>query len=294
MTRFLETEGFPSFYRRDLPDLVPAELLSRLDHEERLTLKYLSNICRARNTIPSISRLPEDVLIYIFILEASSWQSPWGRVKLTHVCHSWREICLHNALLWTEIRLWDIEQAVTFLKRSETAPLRVWLHEERVGLPLSTDECVMAIKALEPHADHVSELNVLGVSDMTFATYVFTYPFPRLRKLGLGNVFRPIRDIPHIVNFAHERSQPSLDSLILYNVVDSSARWFIGDSESSHCGTNTPSPPSDHPLLPCIYSSRSYGVVPTLNPSYCSMPAQDCMQQQIPIPNPGVSLNCPN
>lgn len=111
-------------------------LRSQLEDDVNDLLTQVYALRRRINTLPPISKLPEDILIMVFKVHllASFYTSQhkayaamlcWLRV--THVCHVWREIAINCPTLWTYIVLpedrKDVEYLRTVLSRSAKSPL---------------------------------------------------------------------------------------------------------------------------------------------------------------------------
>ena len=119
----LQMEAEIDHYRRESP-LIPA----RLSHHF--------------NTSLPVMRLPDELLVEVFVMYVCRWHSGsgsgtasgrtqasltshYGWIRLTHVCHHWREIALHTPMLWTNIKVTRSEVTAAFIARSGNLPLRV-------------------------------------------------------------------------------------------------------------------------------------------------------------------------
>ena len=97
----------------------------------------LLSLRRRRNAVIPISSLPTEVIAAIFsifrLLEIDEplrldcgVQVYLAWLRVTHVCHQWREIALNNPLLWSRIDFANITLAgaVEMLARAKKVPLR--------------------------------------------------------------------------------------------------------------------------------------------------------------------------
>ena len=99
-------------------------------------IKSLEESIRAlkyrRNALAPISSLPTEVTTLIFsFLRATSTPDkkpdpdPLAWLRVTHVCHQWREIALNQPLFWSHINFTNLSSvgAAEILARAKTAPL---------------------------------------------------------------------------------------------------------------------------------------------------------------------------
>ncbi|OBZ79878.1 hypothetical protein A0H81_01539 [Grifola frondosa] len=103
-------------------------------------------------TSSPIHHLPHELLAHIFLFLAH--MSPVGKyiLRICHVCKHWRAVALSSADLWTSISFHDLDRAQTFLRRSKSRPIQVYLDRKR--LPDST------VNILTPHVYRIQSLHV--------------------------------------------------------------------------------------------------------------------------------------
>ncbi|KAI0041978.1 hypothetical protein FA95DRAFT_1639067, partial [Auriscalpium vulgare] len=83
----------------------------------------------ARNTYSPTSRLPPEVLAYVFewliLVSPADVEGRLGWIEsVTHVCRSWREVALGRPALWRRISFTiGLEWAKEMLARAKSAPL---------------------------------------------------------------------------------------------------------------------------------------------------------------------------
>ncbi|KAA1475879.1 hypothetical protein DENSPDRAFT_842755 [Dentipellis sp. KUC8613] len=110
---------------------------AQLDAEDEAVKNVMLALRARRNAISVVSRLPVDVLLYIFtflvdedppIVNAyhTNLKPLFGWINVTFVCRLWREVALANAHLWRRIEgLPSLEWARAMLSRSKACPLNV-------------------------------------------------------------------------------------------------------------------------------------------------------------------------
>ncbi|EKM55907.1 uncharacterized protein PHACADRAFT_256839 [Phanerochaete carnosa HHB-10118-sp] len=157
-----------------------------LSNEERLKIEAgiehhrieAARLIRRLNASTLVMCLPDELLVEIFTLciplrhdniYGPSWNHAphYGWLRLTHVCHHWREVALHMSALWTNIEVTNPEFVTSFLERSENA---VPLHVHFFGTDMHGEElqagCWMPI--LRASSRVHSLLIKLGDSLLTF------------------------------------------------------------------------------------------------------------------------------
>jgi hypothetical protein len=105
-----------------------------IDAEIKSLEQSIRELRYRRNALAPISSLPTEVIAVIFsILRLSDAPLAGGKrdhlawLRVTHVCHQWREIALNNPLFWNHIDFTNITLAgaVEMLVRAEKAPLHL-------------------------------------------------------------------------------------------------------------------------------------------------------------------------
>lgn len=101
-------------------------VIFQLDALDREALEVVSLVRSAKNRQAPINSVPRDVLALI-----SDFWSGLEREKivivLTHVCRAWRELFISLASLWTDFRCVDADKTRSYLERSRSAPITLWL-----------------------------------------------------------------------------------------------------------------------------------------------------------------------
>jgi hypothetical protein len=105
-----------------------------IDADIKLLEESIRELKRRRNALAPISSLPTEVITVIFsILRLSDAPLAGGKrdhlawLRVTHICHQWREIALNNPLFWNHIDFTNITLAgaVEMFVRAEKAPLHL-------------------------------------------------------------------------------------------------------------------------------------------------------------------------
>src|SRR5882762_3057906 len=112
------------------------ETRQKIDEDlERLQVSVLSLKAR-RNALAPIARLPPEALALIFSFVSAtpddysigtfvSRVRKLSWLKVTHVCHQWREVALAYPRLWGHISFSSITCTSEMLARSKMAPLHI-------------------------------------------------------------------------------------------------------------------------------------------------------------------------
>ena len=170
---------------------------------------------RHRNTLAPVSSLPPEVIAAIFsFLRLPAASLLGGRPE--HVCHQWREIALHEPLLWSRIDFTDLSLAGTaeILARAKRVPLHLEARFDR--FQWNKERFSAFEKLLLPHVSHICHLNLS--SDTFYLCKIvggFTSsPAPTLEHFSLSH------DGPfqvYIPDTLFDSTTPRLSSLELRN-----------------------------------------------------------------------------
>ena len=79
-----------------------------------------------RNALAPISSLPPEVFaIFSFSCSSGKPDDNLTQIRLSHVCHQWREIALSQPLLWSHVDFTTLSSAGTaeILARAKSSPL---------------------------------------------------------------------------------------------------------------------------------------------------------------------------
>ncbi|KAH9058298.1 hypothetical protein EDB87DRAFT_1685470 [Lactarius vividus] len=161
------------------------------------SIQTLTTLRLRRNTLAPISSLPTEVIatIFFFLRLRVTFSDPelderpdnlaWLRV--TDVCHQWREIALSQPLFWDYVDFNTVSSAgaAEILARAKTVPLHL---EARVPSGLWNDARFSAFqKELQVHTSHIYHLRISG--DFYNLCRIFeglVSPAPFLESLSLS------------------------------------------------------------------------------------------------------------
>jgi hypothetical protein len=192
-------------------------LLQALDDE----IKGLQEATRAskyrRNALAPVSRLPPEVLTKTFsILSSSTGDEEVGYMawlRVTHVCHNWRETALNSPHLWSHINFDGLTPAgITEIPaRAKTAPLRL----EATAVKRNKAQLDAIERQLKAHISHTHHLSLSGPFQTVLQRLVS--PAPALKSLSLWNMPYSYGWPPHLLipRTLFNRAAPKLMSLEL-------------------------------------------------------------------------------
>ncbi|KDQ53826.1 hypothetical protein JAAARDRAFT_209615 [Jaapia argillacea MUCL 33604] len=151
-----------------------------------------------QNSLLPVWRIPAETLVDIFLhlsddegienIETKPWKS-W--VKVTHVCHYWREVALDNPLLWTHLPITLPKWTLRMLSLSKQAPLHIDC------FPQHPTHFQALLRALE-HMERIEYLAIyVGFGSDELSKLSLITPAPRLKCLRLlhGDCF-VVRRLP--------------------------------------------------------------------------------------------------
>ncbi|KAH9170564.1 hypothetical protein EDB89DRAFT_2230573 [Lactarius sanguifluus] len=136
------------------------------------SIRTLRTLRLRRNTLAPVSSLPTEVIATIFfflrsrVTSESSASEPDERpddlawLRVTHVCHQWREIALNQPLFWDYVNFNTVSPAgaAEILARAKTVPLHL---EARVPIGHWDDARFSAFqKELQARVPHIYRLDI--------------------------------------------------------------------------------------------------------------------------------------
>ena len=208
--------------------------LQAIDVEIKSLEESIRALKTRRNALAPVSSLPTEVLITIFtLLHGPVASSPLTRLKekpkhlpwirVTHVCHHWREITLHQPLFWRHVDFTTFTSAgaAEILARANTVPL---LLEAKVPIRHWNDTRFSAFqKALLAHVSHTCHLDISAEPHHLRKTLeVLVTPAPSLEYLSLASDdiehdWLRGTQIPIIPENIFDCATPRLTGLVLRN-----------------------------------------------------------------------------
>ena len=137
-----------------------------IDDEIKVHEQAAQELKYRRNALAPISRLPPETLIEIFSLlpiPTDEYERvPYlARIRVTHVCHRWREVALYSPSLWNHINFTKLTLAglTEILARAKTSPL---YFEANKITPLYMKRFASLGSELEAHISHTRHLTISG------------------------------------------------------------------------------------------------------------------------------------
>ncbi|KDR80739.1 hypothetical protein GALMADRAFT_222340 [Galerina marginata CBS 339.88] len=97
-----------------------------IDQEVNKYQTYIVTLWRGRNSCAPISRLPPEMLCKIFdFTSRDETRGSLHWIKVSHVCHAWRNIAVNSPSLWTNLPVTNARWTEEMLSRSKMAGLTV-------------------------------------------------------------------------------------------------------------------------------------------------------------------------
>ena len=180
----------------------------QVDDLERDALEVLRLVRSIKNSFAPINRIPPEVLSLIPDY-CGGGNADEDLIALTHVCRDWRDIFISRPSLWTELDFRNMDKARTYLQRSRSSPLDLYLdscevtddefalvtpHTHRLKyFTLNTNTLPRVLTRLRCQAPLLEELNIdIGHENMeALDDALFNGDFSSLRKLRLCGIVVP-------------------------------------------------------------------------------------------------------
>jgi len=193
-------------------------LRQAVDDELKAMEECLRTSKYRRNALVPISRLPPETLVIIFTFLAHSVcdekRSYLTWLRVTHVCHHWRETALNCSYLWNYINFNKLNSAgiTEIVARAKMLPL----HLEVEAFNWSKERFDAFEKRLEAHISHTRQLTISG--ELRNLPERLVSPAPILEFLSLTS-FDSFNFAPSglvIPDALFNSTAPNLTSLELY------------------------------------------------------------------------------
>lgn len=200
-----------------------SEGITEIDAKIAQHIQAIKSLRGQRNLLAPISRLPREILAYIFLFLSKEHPFSLAWISTTHICKLWRQIALDTPDLWTCINLSSRREIVeTFLTRSKAAGLTVFTERHFHG-----ERSIANYKLTQEHWSRLVDLEIehLSGSDQSWQNShnAITSEASRMRRLRLSYDifdFRHLRtDVTNYISLDCSvliRSAPSLMSLSLF------------------------------------------------------------------------------
>ncbi|KAF5325100.1 hypothetical protein D9619_010019 [Psilocybe cf. subviscida] len=161
------------------------EAQSLIDEEITDLRARLSLLQNRRNGLAPVSKLPDEILVRIFLIFRDSTDlHPKKWQHITHICQYWRHVAVRSPSLWTQLHDFPPALAQLMLERSQNAPLHV---------RLTFRHSVTTLTAILHEIERIRTLNV---------------------DLGPSNFLDTIYDI--LAGLGRDWGVPALESLIIH------------------------------------------------------------------------------
>ncbi len=161
------------------------QLRKAIDDEIKVSEQVTQELKYRRNALAPISRLPPETLAEIFSLlfsaDASEYSPYMKGIRVTHVCHRWREVALSSPHLWNHIIFNKLKLAgfTEILARAKMSPL----HFEADTTFWDTTRFDAFGRLLEAHISHIRHISISGQFQTVLERLVS--PAPALVSLSL-------------------------------------------------------------------------------------------------------------
>ena len=175
----------------------PEHLRQSIDDQLESLEKTARTLKLRRNTLAPISRLPPEIIAIIFsflslpreiaiLLTGDNKQAHLAWLRVSHVCHRWREIALNQPRFWSRIDFTTLTPAgaTEVLSRSRMAPLE--LDANLSCVHWGGDRVDAFGKQLSSHVSHIALLNITARSaNLKTIIEQLASPAPALESLSL-------------------------------------------------------------------------------------------------------------
>ena len=142
---------------------------------EREAFEVLRLVRSMKNSFAPVNRIPPEVLSLIPDHYGED-DTDQDFIALTHVCRGWRNIFISRASLWIRLKFKDVEKTRTYIQRSQSSPLKLYLDSYSI-----IDD---AFSLMIPHIRRVKSLTV-GLLALPDHLEHFRCQTPLLEKLEI-------------------------------------------------------------------------------------------------------------
>lgn len=175
------------------------------------------------NQLVTIARLPPELLTEVFLHFAAVDSThnerigrPYKWIRITHVCHHWREVALASPRLWSTIFVTNRSCVQEMLVRSKHAPLSI-----HAGDPNWRNRAHDAVPLVLQESDRIRHL------ELGFASIISRKDVPDRAPLLKTLILRSINEVEMVHMFGTETvfekcDMPALERL---EVTDVRLRW---------------------------------------------------------------------
>ncbi|KAF8262416.1 hypothetical protein EI94DRAFT_1743698 [Lactarius quietus] len=195
-----------------------------IDADIKSLEKSIHTLKHRRNAFAHISSLPTEIITAIFFLlrvpGTGGKPDTLLALRITHVCHRWREIALNQPLFWSHVNFTTVSPtgATEILARARTAPLHL---EAKVPIHIWDSSRFLSFKKdLQAHVSHIYHLRISAApAHLQKTLQGLISPAPTLEHLSLSiEKYRPRTSSRiSVPDTLFDATTPRLSSLELSN-----------------------------------------------------------------------------
>ncbi|KAJ7137749.1 hypothetical protein C8R44DRAFT_727962 [Mycena epipterygia] len=193
--------------------------LECLRAKEHSTIAFLR---RLRAPAP-IDRLPAELVVEVFLFSTDKQfnERPMKIIRLSQVCHYWRQVAHSTSRFWTKCRIRIKENCPSeayiagikmWLERSSNLPLSLHFTSHSVGANLHLP--ILANATMPSISTRVKRLNLAGLASYASLRLLFSHPLDSLESLQVSSNEREAVD-PMAPKIDLSTIAPRLNSIIL-------------------------------------------------------------------------------
>ena len=161
-----------------------------------------------KNSFAPVNRIPPEVLSSIpDYYYDDGYDTDQELITLTHICHSWRDTFISRSSLWTKLDLTNVEKTHTYIQRSKSYPLKVYLERDEDNTCF--DETFFLVT---PHIHRIKSLTVYGDAPALDIAFL-NGDLSSLCELSLSRVIThlPWKNLANLTTFILKSCRPRRD-----------------------------------------------------------------------------------
>ena len=134
---------------------------------EKEVLEVLSLVRSVKNAFAPINRIPPEIFSLIPDYceydddddddDEDEGDADQDLITLTHVCHGWRDIFISRSSLWTQLDFENVDRTRTYIQRSKSSPLEVYLEKDEDSTYLDD-----AFLLVTPHIHRIKSITIIA------------------------------------------------------------------------------------------------------------------------------------
>lgn len=144
---------------------------------EQDALEVLDLVRSLKKSFTPINQIPPEVLSLIPDY-CDEGDADGLSITLTHVCRGWRNIFISRSSLWTCFKFKKIDKTRTYIQRSNSSPLVIYLGDDDYDTNLD------AFSLVVPHLHRLKSLTIFS-TDLPGTLQYFYPPAPLLEELDI-------------------------------------------------------------------------------------------------------------